>query len=131
MTDIVSETIKSEIALYLNALDRTPPMSWDDPTMVDDDGDPVMMDVRLQIHDDGTWSIHTGDSSYDQGHRGMWGATVVPFEDDPDSREFDADEIAADLIEQCEEMAAQSLGDDPPMPSDDPPWCEETSAGSR
>lgn len=33
-------------------------------------------DVRLQLHD-GSWELHTGDSSYDQDHRGYWGASSI------------------------------------------------------
>ena len=33
-------------------------------------------DVRLQVVD-GSWELHTGDSSYDQDHRGRWGASWV------------------------------------------------------
>jgi hypothetical protein len=33
-----------------------------------------MMDVRLQVYEDGSWAIRTGLSDYDQDHRGFWGA---------------------------------------------------------
>lgn len=29
-----------------------------------------VIDVRLQVYENGQWVIHTGDSCYDQGHRG-------------------------------------------------------------
>ncbi len=34
-------------------------------------------DVRLQILDDGNWSLHTGDNRYDQDHRGSWGCGTL------------------------------------------------------
>lgn len=35
------------------------------------------VDVRLQVVD-GTWYLHSGDASYDQDHRGFWGAGSLP-----------------------------------------------------
>lgn len=64
---------------------------------VDGEGN-IGMDVRLQVHS-GMWSILTGDSSYDQDHRGCWGSGWL-------SRETDCNELAADLIGQVEEDAA-------------------------
>src|SRR5690606_813072 len=37
-------------------------------------------DVRLQVYEDGDWAIRFGDSSYDQDHRGFWGASIVHAE---------------------------------------------------
>lgn len=39
--------------------------------------DTVYGDFRIQIYPDGQWSYHTGDSSYDQDHRGAWGSCSV------------------------------------------------------
>ena len=36
-------------------------------------------DVRLQVHDG--WAVHHGDSSFDQDHRGLWGAGSVSARD--------------------------------------------------
>jgi hypothetical protein len=36
-------------------------------------------DVRLQVCDG--WTVHHGDSSFDQDHRGMWGASSVSARD--------------------------------------------------
>lgn len=59
-------------------------------------------DVRLQVHD-GSWSLHTGDASYDQDHRGYWGAGFLT-EGDGDCRE-----LAQDLIDEALlEMEARS-----------------------
>jgi hypothetical protein len=35
-------------------------------------------DVRLQVYEDSSFQLHSGDSSYDQDHRGYWGAGYVP-----------------------------------------------------
>ena len=59
-------------------------------------------DVRLQVYDDGSWSVRFGDSSYDQDHRGFWGSSGVPG----DGRRFDSRAIAKDLVEQVREQAA-------------------------
>lgn len=37
-------------------------------------------DVRLQVSVDSgevTWAVHSGDASYDQDHRGFWGASSI------------------------------------------------------
>jgi hypothetical protein len=36
-------------------------------------------EVRLQVHDG--WTVHYGDSSFDQDHRGLWGAGSVGARD--------------------------------------------------
>lgn len=36
-------------------------------------------DVRLQVHDG--WAVHHGDASFDQDHRGLWGAGSVSARD--------------------------------------------------
>ena len=58
------------------------------------------MDVRLQVYPDGDWALHTGDSSYDQDHRGYWGASSL------DGRRIDSRGVAKDLLDQCREMHA-------------------------
>ena len=100
-TASVSDEARADIISYLTALDRTPPFSWEHEEMWQD-GETRMMEMRLQIHDDNTWSIHTGDPQYDQDHRGLWADTVVPFEGDPDGHTFDAEEVADSLIENLE-----------------------------
>jgi hypothetical protein len=57
-------------------------------------------DVRLQVYDDGHWAIRTGDSSYDQDHRGYWGASSI-------DHTTSCRELAVDLIDQAAEHAAQ------------------------
>lgn len=64
-------------------------------------------DCRLQVQSDG-WSFHTGDSQYDQDHRGYWGASSVS----PKCTRKEARVIARDLIEQAKDHAAE-CGDDP------------------
>ena len=62
------------------------------------------MEVRLQVYEDGSWTLRTGDSSYDQDHRGFWGASCVA---PGDSVKF-LRRIAKDLIDQAADSAAQS-----------------------
>ena len=59
-------------------------------------------DVRLQVYaGGGGWDLHSGDSSYDQDHRGYWGSSSVT------GHRFNSTDTARDLIEQCKEMHAQ------------------------
>lgn len=53
-------------------------------------------DVRLQVHPDGTWTLNTGDSSYDQDHRGFWSSSSIACSDDD---------------ERCREIARSLIGD--------------------
>lgn len=59
------------------------------------------VDVRLQVFDDGQWSIHSGDSSYDQDHRGHWGCGSL-------NHETDCDELAQELLDEAMDSYAQS-----------------------
>ena len=59
-------------------------------------------DIRLQVVDGG-WSTHTGDSSYDQDHRGFWGASFI-------DRTTNCRDLARDLIDQAREHEAQCGG---------------------
>lgn len=72
-----------------------------------DDGDDGGIDVRLQVHPDGTWTVNWGSSDYDQDHRGYWGSSSVPG----DGRRFDSKDIARDLIEQAREHKATGGND--------------------
>lgn len=63
-------------------------------------------DIRLQVYpNEGGWQIHIGDSSYDQDHRGYWGAASVPG---GRISTVKALEIAKELIEQAADQAAQN-----------------------
>lgn len=66
-----------------------------------DDSDPESgwLDVRLQVSGDG-WAVHYGDASYDQDHRGYWGASCL-------SRETNCRELARELIAECEDSFNQ------------------------
>ena len=68
----------------------------------DEDGDEAWCDVRLQVWPDGSWTVHTGDASYDQDHRGKWGAACVPGRGR--LTDSNAEEIAKDLLRQVEEQ---------------------------
>lgn len=66
--------------------------------------EPEGIDVRLQVLDDGAWSVHSGDASYDTDHHGFWGSSSVPG----NGKRFNARDVARDLIEQCRDDEAQS-----------------------
>jgi hypothetical protein len=54
------------------------------------------------VYEDGAWSVHTGDSSYDTDHRGYWGASCIAVP----ATLADASDLAADLIDQvCDDFA--------------------------
>jgi hypothetical protein len=74
-----------------------------EPCCDDEDCECHFNAVRLQIHE-GTWAVHTGDASYDQDHRGFWGASSVEAHCDEET----LDEIVMDLIDQALESAAQA-----------------------
>jgi hypothetical protein len=59
------------------------------------------IDVRLQVRKGGSWSLHTGDASYDQDHRGFWGSGCV-------GKDTDCKELAEELIGEAEEDFATS-----------------------
>ena len=67
--------------------------------LLSEDGGPAFTDVRLQVYEDGSWSIRTGSSDYDQDHRGHWGASSLSYD-----RENLRD-LARDLLEQAKEHA--------------------------
>jgi hypothetical protein len=60
--------------------------------------------VRLQVHEK-SWAIHWGDSSFDQDHRGEWGASIL-FLEDTEEDLFDCLEV---LWDQALEGAADSF----------------------
>ena len=56
--------------------------SYDPKDIADEEGNPCG-DIRLQVLYNGSWRIHTGDSSYDTDHRGYWGdGTIQPSDTD-------------------------------------------------
>jgi len=76
------------------------------PAQGDDEygADDLTIDVRLQLHSDSYWAVRSGDSQYDQDHRGFWGSSCVGSDDSDDGLE----DIARDLIDQCADSAAQA-----------------------
>lgn len=64
-------------------------------------GDDESIDVRLQVYDNGSWCVHSGDSSYDQDHRGHWGCGGL-------TTRSNCYDVARDLIDQCAESAAMT-----------------------
>jgi hypothetical protein len=67
-------------------------------------------DVRLQLHEDGSYDIHTGCAQYDLDHRGYWGAGTLARERSPQDRI----DLARDLIEQAFDAYAQINGAEAP-----------------
>ena len=63
--------------------------------------DEPSIDCRLRYHD-GSWSLLSGDASYDQDHRGHWGASSVG----PNLSADDARDIVKDLVEQILDSVA-------------------------
>lgn len=63
-------------------------------------------DVRLQVAPNGAWAIHTGDPSYDQDHRGYWGASILLWE------RQNLTDLAKDLLDQAAEQHAMGGGED-------------------
>lgn len=59
-------------------------------------------DVRLQVMEDGCWSVHYGDSQYDQDHRGYWGASAI-------SQATNCRDMAINLIDQVRDHHAQCV----------------------
>lgn len=61
-------------------------------------------DVRLQVYPDCGWVVRTGDSSYDQDHRGYWGASSVSNT----TTKTECRAIARELIEQAKDHHSQA-----------------------
>jgi len=70
------------------------------------ESDPI--DVRLQVYDNGTWAVRTGDPQYDLDHSGYWGASSLPGVYEGKVRRCNTRDVARDLLEQCREMHATS-----------------------
>lgn len=99
----------AQLAAALQELDRRPPLGPEEMFKEYLDGW-MQLDVRLQVRqlEDGevTWRLWTGDSSYDNDHRGFWGSTSLAFLGDPDDAGFEPDKLAEDLREQALDSAA-------------------------
>jgi hypothetical protein len=72
---------------------------------VSKDREDFWVDVRLQVWPDGTWALHSGDSSYDQDHRGYWGASSL------NGHPFNSMAVARQLIDDCKEHYSQEKDD--------------------
>ena len=86
--------VANDIRIEANYMKR----NYSKEDLADDDGN-AGIDVRLQVNGN-SWAIHTGDSSFDQDHRGVWGASFIPW------GRPNCESIARDLIEQCKDQAA-------------------------
>jgi hypothetical protein len=78
-----------------------------EPDMREHESEEPRIDVRLQVRDidltsDGPWwTVHTGDASYDQDHRGFWGSGCVVADDTPETLRSLADMLREDAIEDA------------------------------
>lgn len=76
-------------------------------------GERYALDVRLQIHEG--WTLRTGDSSYDQDHRGHWGASSVSRADTLATLRETARELISQVLEAfwtCDEVPEDLSGVD-------------------
>lgn len=96
-----TDTILADLIRALHDV-RTDAQSYD-PAEIDG-GDGPSIDVRIQVDADGSWSLHTGDSQYDQDHRGHWGASSVS----PDDGDSTLEDTARDLIDQALESWSEA-----------------------
>jgi hypothetical protein len=88
------------VAKMLRAYNREAEPDWSEPGQPDD----KWCDVRLQVWPNGGWAVHCGDPSYDQDHRGYWGASCIPGA----RRRFNSTETARDLLEQVKESYSEA-----------------------
>ena len=96
----IPEQVKGEITRYLKTLveEIKKDLKSSPDIFKGEEPDDSFVDVRLQWHD-GKWSVLTGDSSYDQDHRGHWGASSITPDTKPET-------LAKELIEQVMEHMA-------------------------
>jgi hypothetical protein len=64
--------------------------------------DPEGYDIRLQVVPGEGWSTHCGDPSYDQDHRGYWGAGMIRAS----MTVKEVRDLARDLLDQARDMQA-------------------------
>lgn len=81
------DDVAQELHQIANAFD------WDHLVRTTGDTD---VDVRLQVREDGSWDVRSGDASYDTDHRGFWGSGSL-------SNDTNFKTLAADLIDQAED----------------------------
>jgi hypothetical protein len=62
------------------------------------------IDVRLQVHDNGDWYLHAGDSSFDTDHRGYWGSSSISVGETQTTLQ----QIASQLLNEVKDSIAQS-----------------------
>jgi hypothetical protein len=91
---------QQETFLFLRAI-RDYSQGFEREELIGPGCDEPSIDVRLQVYPDGSFAFHSGDSSYDQDHRGAWGASCVG----PDDDERTLIETARDLVSQAIDMA--------------------------
>lgn len=100
-TQINRGHLLSLLYAYRNDLKTFP---WED--LIEPGGDEPSGDCRLQVHN-GSWYFHTGDSSYDQDHRGYWGEACVSPDDTMETLEL----VADDLLGQAADHFCESKED--------------------
>lgn len=66
---------------------------------VDEDDEPVTVDVRLQLIPGEGWALLVGDASFDTDHRGYWSYGFLAA----DATDAEARSLAAELLEENRE----------------------------
>jgi len=95
-----------DVAAELRVLNET------EAEEVDEEGELYGVDARLQVLPNGSWQLWWGSPDFDTDHRGYWGATTLPG----NNQKFDSTGAARDLIDQAKEMHAQDT------PANNPSW---------
>jgi hypothetical protein len=99
-----------EVALWIKDMSDEV-SSYDPEDLQESPEDDPSIDVRVQyLH--GIWYGHSGDSSYDQDHRGHWSNSSVVA----DMTSDDCLEVAQELVEQILESMAMDEDSDPIVP---------------
>lgn len=98
---MVSE-VASELRRANARIARDMPHDADAP---DGENGDLCVEIRLQVCPDGQWAIRVGDPGWDTDHHGFWGSSSL------DGSDFNAEDVAEDLINQCRDDAAQTDND--------------------
>jgi len=109
----VIEVNCKDVAKYIHKVSHSEYIEWaelveggrDEYDSEEDFLEDAYLDIRLQIMEDGRWSLPYGSSDFDQDHRGAWGSSSVGKCVSMEK----AMEIARDLIEQAAESAGCCL----------------------
>jgi hypothetical protein len=71
--------------------------------------DAGIVDVRLQVLDDGEWAVHYGPSDFDQDQRGYWGASSITKSDTAEHIKATATELLDQVHEAAHEQNPHAM----------------------